>query len=217
MWADHVQYRSNGAAGLMNTPAGFRIVREITDVAAEVIEAGPPPLPSFAGTRYGLRLVDPESSDPALLSEWFSRPHLLETWEQPWSAAKWREDSSYRLAGHYSLPCILSVDGVEAGYVEIYRAARDEIARIYDSHPHDTGFHIATASTEHLGRGVISEWIRLLPFAVFAADPACRRMMAEPAADNPPIHRVLTRLEWVAMGEFDIRPDRRIALYRFDR
>ncbi|WP_078311150.1 MULTISPECIES: GNAT family N-acetyltransferase [unclassified Mycobacterium] len=201
----------------MNTPAGFRIVRELTDVAAEVVEAGPPPLPSFAGTRYGLRPVDPEGSDPELLSEWFSRPHLLETWDQPWSAEKWREDSSYRLAGHYSLPCILSVDGAEAAYVEMYRAARDEITRIYDAHPHDTGFHIATASTEHLGRGVISEWIRLLPSAVFAADPACRRMMAEPSADNPPILRVLGRLGWTAMGEFDIRPDRRIALYRFDR
>ncbi|WP_078315752.1 GNAT family N-acetyltransferase [Mycobacterium sp. D16Q16] len=201
----------------MNSPTGYRIGREITDVAAEVIDAGPPPLPSFEGTRYGLRPVNPDSADPDMLSEWFARPHLLKTWEQPWSAVQWREDSSYRLAGHYSLPCILSVDGVEAGYVEMYRSARDEIARIYDVHPHDTGFHIATAATEHLGRGVISEWIRLLPFAVFEADPACRRMMGDPAADNPPILKVLARLGWTAMGEFDIRPDRRIALYRFDR
>ncbi|MGH3723024.1 MAG: GNAT family N-acetyltransferase [Mycobacterium sp.] len=201
----------------MNIPAGHHIGREITDVVAEVIEAGPPPLPSFEGTRYGLRAVDPDGADPEMLSEWFARPHLVETWEQPWSAARWHEDSAYRLAGHYSLPCILSVDGAEAGYVEIYRAARDEIARIYDSHPHDTGFHIATAATEYLGRGIISQWIQLLPFAVFAADPACRRMMADPAVGNPPIHKAFTRLEWTGMGEFDIRPDRRITLYRFDR
>ncbi|MBA0045007.1 GNAT family N-acetyltransferase [Mycobacterium sp. NPDC050853] len=201
----------------MNTPTGYRIARENTDVAVEVIEAGAPPLPSFDGTRYAMRVVDPAGSDPDMLSEWFARPHLLETWEQRWSAARWHEDASYRLAGHYSLPCILSVDGAEIGYVEMYRAARDEISRIYPSHPHDTGFHIATAAAEYLGRGVISEWIRLLPFAVFAADPDCRRMMAEPAAGNPPIHKVLARLEWTALGEFDIRPDRRIALYRFDR
>ncbi|OHU18184.1 acetyltransferase [Mycobacteroides franklinii] len=201
----------------MNTPTGYRIAREITDVAAEVIAAGPPPLPSFGGSRYGLRLVDPDGGDPEMLSEWFARPHLVETWEQPWSAARWHEDSSYRLAGHYSRPCILSVDGVEVGYVELYRAARDEIARIYDARPHDTGFHIATAGVEYLGRGVISGWIRLLPHAVFAADPLCRRLLGDPALGNPPIHKVFARLEWTAMGEFDIRPDRRIALYRTDR
>ncbi|MUM17179.1 acetyltransferase [Mycobacterium sp. CBMA271] len=201
----------------MNSHTGYRIAREITDVAADVIEAGPPPLPSFEGTRYGLRRVDPDGADPEMLSEWFARPHLVETWEQAWSAARWQEDSSYRLAGAYSLPCILSVDGIEVGYAEIYRAARDEIARIYDFHPHDVGFHIATASTEHLGRGVISEWIRLLPFAVFAADRACRRVLGDPAIGNPPIHKTFARLEWTAMGEFDVRPDRRIALYCYDR
>ncbi|OHT88105.1 GNAT family N-acetyltransferase [Mycobacteroides saopaulense] len=201
----------------MNAPTGYRIGRELTDVSAEVVDAGPPPLPTFEGSRYGLRRVDPEGSDPEMLSEWFARPHLLETWEQPWSTARWREDSSYRLAGAYSLPCILSVDGVEAAYAEIYRAARDEIARVYPSHPHDIGLHIATADTQLLGRGVIGDWIGVFPFAAFAADPACERVMGDPSADNVPIHKVLTRLEWTALGEFDIRPDRRIALYCFER
>ncbi|ALR12369.1 N6-hydroxylysine acetyltransferase [Mycobacteroides saopaulense] len=201
----------------MNSSTGYRVKREITEVADEVAAAGPPPLPLLEGTRYRLRRVDPDGSDPDMLSEWFARPHLVETWEQAWPAARWREDSAYRLAGHYSLPCILSVDGAEVGYVELYRAARDEIAGVYDAHPHDTGFHIATADTEHLGRGVISGWIRLLPFVVFAADPGCRRMMADPAAENRPINKVLARLEWTALGEFDIRPDRRIALYCFER
>ncbi|MBB4853724.1 RimJ/RimL family protein N-acetyltransferase [Mycobacteroides chelonae] len=201
----------------MNTPTGYRIGRELTDVSGEVVDAGPPPLPTFDGSRYGLRRVDPEGADPEMLSEWFARPHLLETWEQPWSAARWREDSTYRLAGHYSLPCILSVDATEVGYVEFYRPARDEISTIYDAHPHDVGAHIATASLDHVHRGVMSEWIRLLPIAVFAADPDCLRLMGDPSADNMPIHKVLTRLEWTALGEFDIRPDRRIALYCFER
>ncbi|MGC7327543.1 GNAT family N-acetyltransferase, partial [Mycobacteroides abscessus subsp. abscessus] len=97
--------------------------------------------------------------------------------EQPWSAARWHEDSSYRLAGDYSLPCILSVDGTEIGYVVLYRAARDEIARIYSAHAHDVGLHVATADTRYLGRGVVSEWMRLLPSATYHADPDCRRMM----------------------------------------
>ncbi|OHU76259.1 GNAT family N-acetyltransferase [Mycobacteroides chelonae] len=201
----------------MNSPTGYRIGREITDVAAEVVDAGPPPLPSFEGTRYGLRPVDPEGTDPDMLSEWFARPHLVETWEQSWSAEQWREDASYRLAGHYSLPCILSVDGIEIGYVELYRAARDEIARIYGAHAHDVGLHVATADTRYLGRGVVSEWMRLLPSAVHHADVDCRRMMIEPSVSNVPMRKALYRLGWTLLGEFDIRPDRRIALYRLDR
>ncbi|MDM2644158.1 GNAT family N-acetyltransferase [Mycobacteroides abscessus] len=201
----------------MNSPTGYRIARENTDVAAEVMAAGPPPMPSFDGTRYALRRVDPQGTDPEMLSEWFARPHLVETWEQPWSAARWHEDSSYRLAGDYSLPCILSVDGTEIGYVELYRAARDEIARIYSAHAHDVGLHVATADTRYLGRGVVSEWMRLLPSATYRADPDCRRMMIEPAASNTPMRKALDRIGWTFLGEFDIRPDRRIALYRTDR
>ncbi|SIN37776.1 Lysine N-acyltransferase mbtK [Mycobacteroides abscessus subsp. abscessus] len=109
------------------------------------------------------------------------------------------------------------MDGTEIGYIELYRAARDEIARIYPAHAHDVGFHIATADTAHLGRGVMSEWIRLLPSAVFAADSVCRRVLGDPEVGNPPIHKVFTRLGWTSIGEFDIRPDRRIVLYGFDR
>ncbi|MBN7536483.1 acetyltransferase [Mycobacteroides abscessus subsp. abscessus] len=201
----------------MNSPTGYRIARENTDVVAEVMAAGPPPMPSFDGTRYALRRVDPLGTDPEMLSEWFARPHLVETWEQPWSAARWHEDSSYRLAGDYSLPCILSVDGIEIGYIELYRAARDEIARIYPAHAHDVGLHVATADTRYLGRGVVSEWMRLLPSATYHADPDCRRMMIEPAASNTPMRKALDRIGWTFLGEFDIRPDRRIALYRTDR
>lgn len=201
----------------MNSPTGYRITRENTDVAAEVVEAGPPPMPSFGGTRYALRRVDPLSSDPEMLSEWFARPHLVQTWEQPWSATRWQEDSSYRLAGDYSLPCILSVDGSEVGYIELYRAARDEIARIYPAHAHDVGLHVATADTRLLGRGVVSAWMGLLPKAIYQADPACRRMMIEPSASNTPMRKALDRIGWTLLGEFDIRPDRRIALYRTER
>lgn len=201
----------------MNAPAGYSIKREITDVPEEVEAAGPPRVPVFDGPTYSLRLVDPDGGDPEMLSDWFNRPHLVEAWEQPWSASRWRDDSSYRLAGDYSRPCILSYQGVAAAYVEFYRAARDEIARIYDWDAHDTGFHMGTADTKMLGRGVMAEWIRQLPPQVFAAEAECRRMMGEPSVTNVPINKVMVRCGWTTMGVYDIRPDRRITLYRFDR
>ena len=95
--------------------------------------------------------------------------------------------------------------------------ARDEIARLYDVHPHDLGFHVATADTELLGRGLVSGLLRELADGMFVADPACRRVAAEPASNNAPIRRALTKRGWRDVGEFQVRPERRIALHLLER
>jgi RimJ/RimL family protein N-acetyltransferase len=141
----------------------------------------------------------------------------VETWEQEWSEAKWRADSTHRLAGDYSRPLIVSLDGTEIGYVELYRPARDEIARLYPVDPYDMGIHIATADPALTGRGVMSGWLAELAQALFDADSRCRRVVLEPDARNSRIRRALTRHGWTDAGEFDVRPDRRIALHILGR
>ncbi|KXT58320.1 GNAT family N-acetyltransferase [Gordonia sp. PS3] len=195
---------------------GYRIERELTDVSDAVREAGAPPVPSTIGA-FALRTVEPGGADPALLEEWFARPHLVQTWEQEWSAARWRDDARYRLDGDYSRPIIFSRKGVDVGYLEIYRVARDEIARLYPVDPHDLGLHVATADPELLGRGEISAFIRELADALFAADPDCRCIAVEPASSNTPMRRALTKRGWTDHGEFQVRPDRRIALHLLPR
>lgn len=203
----------SAAAG---TPDGYTIGREITDVGADVVAAGGPVVPVLTG-RFRLRAVDPTGDDPAMLVSWFARPHLVETWEQEWSEAKWRADSTHRLAGDYSRPLIVSLDGAEIGYVELYRPARDEIARLYPVDPYDMGIHIATADPALTGRGVMSGWLAELAQALFDADSRCRRVVLEPDARNSRIRRALTRHGWTDAGEFDVRPDRRIALHILGR
>ncbi|MEE4022149.1 GNAT family N-acetyltransferase [Gordonia sp. PKS22-38] len=194
----------------------YTIGREITDVSAEVAAAGGPVVPTLTG-RFRLRRVDPDGTDPAMLVSWFARPHLVQTWEQEWTEQRWRADAAHRLAGDYSVPFILSFDGVEVGYVELYRPARDEIARLYPADPHDMGFHIATADPALTGRGLISAWLAELAQAIFDADTRCRRIVLEPGASNAPIRRALTKHGFVDLGEFDVRPDRRIALHAMGR
>ncbi|MBM7365458.1 GNAT family N-acetyltransferase [Gordonia hydrophobica] len=200
----------------MSTTESYRIDREITDVDAAVVAAAAPPVPTLDG-EFALRLVDPLGDDPALLQEWFAREHLVRTWEQAWDATRWRTDAAYRLAGHFSRPVIFSRDGVDVGYLEIYRVARDEIARLYDVDPHDLGLHVATADPDLLGRGLVSGLIRDLADALFDADPACRRIAVEPASTNTPMRRALVKRGWTDHGEFQVRPNRRIALHLLDR
>ncbi|WAC53769.1 GNAT family N-acetyltransferase [Gordonia sp. SL306] len=196
--------------------APYTIGREITDVTAEVDAAGPPVVPDTTG-RFTLRPVDPDGDDPALLVSWFARPHLVETWEQEWTPERWRADSAYRLAGDYSRPLIVSLDGTEIGYIELYRPARDEIAALYPADPHDMGLHIATAEPGLIGRGVMSAWMAELADALFRADTRCRRVVLEPDARNERMRRALTKRGWTDLGEFDVRPDRRIALHVLGR
>jgi RimJ/RimL family protein N-acetyltransferase len=206
--------------------------RELIDIDDDVRAAPPPVVPVFEPP-FSLRLVDPNGTDPEMLATWMSLPHLVDTWEQPWSAEQWRTDSAARLAGDYSRPCILSVDlsvfadnkgltgsdegMTEVAYVELYRAARDENATVYNAEPRDMGFHIATARTELLGRGVISTWMGLLADAIWSADPLCRSIIVDPDHRNTFMRRALVKKGWHELGEFDVRPDRRIALYSLIR
>ncbi|GAB4583134.1 GNAT family N-acetyltransferase [Nocardia sp. IFM 10818] len=200
----------------------YVLARELTDVPDEVRTAPAPVVPVFPEP-FSLRLVDVDSEDPRTITEWMRRPHLLETWEQDWPVERRHADCAAQLAGTFSRPCLLGYDFAALGdpetgrrdvaYVELYRPAKDEIATLYRADPRDMGFHIATADTRLLGRGVMSAWMRQLVERLFETEPECRRVMCEPDYRNTPMRKALEKNGWQHLGDFDIRPDRRISLY----
>ncbi|WP_433661675.1 GNAT family N-acetyltransferase [Nocardia sp. CA-128927] len=208
------------------TSTPYVFPREQTDISDEIRTAPAPVVPRFPEP-FQLRVADPDSTDPETIAEWMSRPHLVETWDQPWPTSRRRADISAQLAGTYSRPCILSFDFAsidqpelgrrEVGYAEFYRAAKDEIARFYHADPRDMGAHIATADLNAVGRGVMSRWLRNMATGIFTAEPECRRIMGDPDYRNVPIRRALEKIGWLHLGEFDVRPGRRIALYTLPR
>ena len=195
-----------------------KLPRELTDLPEPVAAVPAPPVPQF-GAEWTLRLVDPDGDDPVLLAEWMRRPHLEQTWEQPWPEARWRLDSRARLAGTYSVPCVLVERRTSEpiAYIELYRVAKEENARLYDADPWDLGFHIATGDPARLGNGVMSQWMANLAAALFVADPHCRRIIVDPDYRNVPMRRALVKRGFTDLGEFDVRPGRRIALYALPR
>ena len=117
--------------------------RQLTDISAEVRNVAPPPIPQLPEP-YGLRLADPDA-DAELISEWMNRPHLAESWEYPWPPERWRRYLRAQLDSGFSRPFVASLDGVDRGYLELYRAAKDSIAARYDYDPYDLGLHVAVA------------------------------------------------------------------------
>lgn len=188
-----------------------------TDLPATSVLPSQPPVPVLTGefADFALRVASPspDSADAALVAEWMSRPHLVETWEQPWGPERWAEDWRAKLATTYSVPLILSLRGEDIGYMEIYRPHRDEIGAVYASEPHDLGLHIAVGDPELVGQGIVGPMLGALPPALLDADPECRVVVGEPDHRNGRVHAVLRREGWIDRGERQQRPDRRVRLF----
>ncbi len=188
--------------------------REQTDISDEVRNVPPPPIPELPEP-YGLRLADPDA-DAELMAEWMNRPHLAESWEYAWPAARWRRYMRAQLDSSYSRPFIGSLDGVDHGYIELYRAAKDSIATRYEYDPYDLGLHVAVADLEYMKQGHIRYLLPHLLISVFHLDPRCRRIMFDPDHRNVLARKFCERGGFVFLGEHDMS-NRRMALYALPR
>lgn len=214
------------------------------DIPAEDFLSSPPPVPRMESP-FDLRLANPgpTSPDADQVAEWMSRPHLLETWEQPWPAERWRQDWIAKSSTTYARAAILSYStaaspltnttrdttkgatpaapaspskadrSVPVGYVEIYRPHRDEIGATYRSQPHDLGLHIAIGEPALTGQGIFSHFLGQLTTALFKADPQCQLILGEPDYRNTRAHRALVKASFSDFGERQQRADRRVRLF----
>ncbi len=135
---------------LYGAMTGTALARELTELPDEVRQVPGPPMPMLKAP-YTLRVA--VLSDAELLAEWMNRPHLAQAWEYNWPVARWRRHLQAQLEGTYSLPLIGALHGVDRGYLELYRAAKDSIAMHYDAQPYDLGLHAAIADQKFVSRG----------------------------------------------------------------
>jgi RimJ/RimL family protein N-acetyltransferase len=188
--------------------------RELTDLSPDVAQVPPPPIPVL-DEPYAIRVVDPDA-DAELISEWMNRPHLAEAWEYDWPTARWKGYLQAQLAGRYSRPLIGSLRGVDQGYVEVYRAAKDSIAPRYDADPYDLGLHAAIAELRVVNRGFAPILLPRLAQSLFAIEPRCRRIMFDPDYRNTAARRLCEYAGGTFLGEHDMA-NRRMALYAMER
>src|ERR1700761_5650289 len=173
--------------------------RELTDLPEEVRSVPAPPIPVLPEP-YGLRLADPDA-DAEMISEWMNRPHLVEGWESAWPVERWRPYLRAQLEGDFSRPFVASLDGVDRGYVEIYRAAKDSIATRYEYDPYDLGLHVAVADVDYMERGHVRYLLPYLVVSVLTLDPQCRRIMFDPDHRNVLARKFCERGGCVFLGE----------------
>jgi RimJ/RimL family protein N-acetyltransferase len=141
------------------------------------------PVPRLTGG-WSLRPVRLATGDVALVHRWMHLPHVAAGWKQDWPLARWHAELAAQLAGDHSLPCVVSLDERDVGYVELYRVIRDPLARCYPHHPHDLGIHVAIGEPDAVGRGLGSSLLSAVSDGLLAADPNCLRVVAEPDVHN---------------------------------
>jgi len=187
--------------------------RELTCLPDEIRQVPAPPVPTL-GHPYTVRVA--KVSDAGLVAEGMNRPHLVAAWEYDWPVSRWRRHLRAQLEGAYSLPLIAALRGVDRGYIELCRAAKDSIAVCYDAHPHDLGLHAAIADPEFVNRGFGALLLPRNVASVFESDPQCGRVMFDPDHRNTTVRRLCEYVGCRFLGEHDMT-NRRMALYAFDR
>ena len=143
-------------------------------------------------------------------------PHLVETLESAWPAARWRTYLRAQLDGNYSRPFIGSMHGQEGGYVEVYRAAKDSIATRYEADAYDIGLHAAIAELTVVNKGLGPFLLPRIVASIFELEPRCRRIMFDPDHRNILARKFCERGGCVFLGEHDMS-NRRMALYALPR
>ncbi|GAA1085925.1 GNAT family N-acetyltransferase [Nocardiopsis composta] len=197
-----------------STRAPWRSPREI-DAGPEALAAGPPPVPVRAAP-FDVRVASAEGPDLELVHAWMNRPHVADFYDQAWPRERWAEELAGQASGTFSRPLIISEDGADIAYIELYRAARDVVGRTYPAEPHDVGLHIAIGRRVDTGRGTGTRIFESLTRAVFEADPLCARVLIEPDVANAAVRKAAQRAGLRFGGEVDL-PHKRAALYYKER
>jgi RimJ/RimL family protein N-acetyltransferase len=155
----------------------------------------------------GFELRPALPADADRISLWMSQPHIQRWWKQDWSVERWAQEIERQAAGEHSVPCVAAVDEEDFGYIELYRVRLDRLAEYYSYDEHDWGVHLAIGDVTRVGRGLGRQLLRALADAVLQADPACRRVVAEPDIENTPSIRAFGAAGFVQQGELQL-PDK---------
>lgn len=178
------------------------MVRQLANVSAEVAAVPAPPLPVFPDP-YSVRFADPDT-DAELISEWMNRPHLAQTWHYDRPAHEWQRHLSIQFEGTYSRPYVFSMNGRPMGYMELFRAAQDDLANVYDAHPYDVGLHAAIAELDMVEHGHGAIMFPAFVASVFEIEPQCRRVIGDTAVESSYGRRFWERRGGVFLGEHHI-------------
>lgn len=150
-----------------------------------------------------IELVEADASHHALLQRWMDEPRVAQWWGTV-------EDVGAYLAGlGHVTPHVAYADGEPFAYVETYDVVADPLARHYDAHPDDRGFHLFVAESA-TGTGVPRALVR----QIVAGNDG--RTVCEPDVRNARMLAFCQAVGGKVKAELDL-PGKRAALVMWER
>lgn len=138
------------------------------------------------------------------VQRWMSAPHVAEHWGQDWGLVAWSAEVARQLADDHSRPFTVWLDGGPLAYVEVYRVARDVVARHVTVGAADLGVHLALGDPARTGKGLGRRLLAAVAEGLLAADPACGAVWGDPAAGHAAARRAFLAAGFAAHGEVDL-------------
>jgi RimJ/RimL family protein N-acetyltransferase len=162
--------------------------------APDGASVAPPPVPLDHG-RWSFDLLTDAPDDIALVASWMREPHVAERWGQAWPDAVWSDEVRAQSAGPHSRPLLARAHGDPVAYVEVYRPHLDVLSTAdgFVTQPTDLGVHLAIGPRARTGHGLGADLLDAVARGCFAADPACTRVIGDPADDHPGARRSFER------------------------
>lgn len=213
-----------GWENIWNTPtklADTTLVQTgtVTHPMRPVVEAGKVLYSRYVENINGtvqFRVIDPDL-DLETFHEWHNQPRVAEFWEMPWSKEELKAYIKKGLLDPHQLPVIAEINGIKAGYFEIYWTKEDRLGPYYESTDYDRGFHLLVGNTDFLGFKNTDALLKSATHFIFLDDSRTLKIMGEPRHDNEKILKyVLSFKSWRKIKEFDF-PHKRAALLECDR
>src|SRR5262245_6849386 len=125
-----------------------KIVRKLELAPADERGSIPAPVTPALRAPWAIRVVEPGSADVALVHRWMHESHVKMVMHKDWPLDVWEREIEEQGADTFCRPYIVSHDGVDGGYIELYRAQRDVLSLACSVERHDIGLHGAIGAVE---------------------------------------------------------------------
>lgn len=149
--------------------------------------------------------------DVERLHHWMNDPRVATIWGEEGDIDKHRAYLRGLLADPHILPLIVSFDGEDFGYFEVYWAKENRLGPFYEAGSYDRGWHVLIGDDRFRGRHWVTAWLPSLMHYIFLDDSRTERIVGEPRADHLQQIRNLDKAGFAKIKEFDF-PHKRALL-----
>lgn len=150
--------------------------------------------------------------DLDMIHEWMNYPHVAEFWLLDKPIEVLREHYIKALADDHHRLYIVSINGKEIAYTEIYHAIRDRLGEKYEAHPDDWGWHLLIGPKDQVGAGLSEAIIRGITHFIFESTNALK-VVGEPDHRVKPYIALSERMGYEDQGFIQFPEKKAILFY----